>query len=443
MRESAAAVVANRLAATVSARVFLLSRGLIFLSAATAFALFGADPANSDRYGDSPFAAPFGGLGEALLSVWSRWDSVWYLGIANAGYDFNPDSPAFFPLYPMLSRGLADLGGLASPAPGGILVAGLAVSLVAFAAALYVFYRLVELEVDAPTAALAVALLGFFPMAVFYGAIYSESLFLLASVAAVWFARTERWAAAGLCGAAAAATRSVGIVIALPILLIYLLGPRGRGAQARPYLGLPWRREGSRRAYPLRRDALWILLVPLGTIAYLVYLWIATGDPWRFGDAQALWGREFGHLGPVPLGPIAGLATGIWEGLIGAGQILIGTGGSTVWSPDDAQSLRGAGVNLEALLFLVLAIAATIGVLRRLPLAYGAYAVALLLFPLSFPREGLPLFSMPRFVAVVFPIFIWLAIWLREREWERPALALSAALLALYSAQWATWQWVS
>jgi hypothetical protein len=114
-----------------------------------------------------------------------------------------------------------------------------------------------------------------------------------------------------------------------------------------------------------------------------------------------------------------------------------------VWSPDGAQSLRGAGLNVEGLLFLAFGVVATVGVLSRLPLAYGAYAVVMLAFPLTFPREGVPLFSMPRFVAVIFPLFIWLAIWIRKRRWERPAMAISAVALALYSAQWATWQWVS
>ena len=54
----------------------------------------------------------FGGFGDLLLSPLARWDSVWYLSIANLGYG-GDDSPrtAFFPLYPLLSRGVGELGG--------------------------------------------------------------------------------------------------------------------------------------------------------------------------------------------------------------------------------------------------------------------------------------------------------------------------------------------
>src|SRR5919109_1068584 len=91
-------------AARVSVGVLLLSRVWVFLFAVVAFALFGADQSNSARYGSSPFAEPFGGSSDGVVSIWARWDSLWYLGIANSGYDFNADSVAFFPLYPLLSR---------------------------------------------------------------------------------------------------------------------------------------------------------------------------------------------------------------------------------------------------------------------------------------------------------------------------------------------------
>jgi hypothetical protein len=286
-------------------------------------------------------------------------------------------------------------------------------------------------------------------MALFYGAIYSESLFLFCSVGAVWFARTERWALAGLLGGAAAATRSAGLLLALPLLLIYLFGPRGSGEGARPYLGPPWRRRGQGPAtYRLEPDALWILAVPASLGVYCAYLWIAQGDPGALTEAQGFWSREFGSLGPVPAGPLAGL----WDGTVAAGRGVVdlarGDDGGALWVPDGGGSLAAAGVNIEAFLFLVFAAVCTAGALRRLPLAYGAYALCALALPLTYPRSGdpgydVPLFSLPRFVAVIFPLFMWLAISVRERGWERQALAVSALGLGLYSAQWGTWQWVS
>jgi hypothetical protein len=436
--------------ARATAVVFVASRAWVLLFVAAAYARFGVDRANAHRYDAPAVASPFGGAGRALIDVWARWDSTWYLGIAHSGYGHRGGgSAAFFPFYPALSRGLAEVGGLLSPGSRTIYLSALLASLALFAVALYVLHRLCELEIGRDAATLTCALLAFFPMALFYGSIYSESAFLACSVAAVWFARIDRWALAGLLGAGAAATRSAGVLVAVPLALIYLLGPRGRGERARPYLGAPWRRlRGGRATYPLRAEALWILLVPAGVAAFSAYLWITRGDPGGFGDAQAFWSREFGHLGPIPAGPLAGLWDGAAAAARGVGDLLGGTDGGGVWVPDGGGSLAAAGINVEAFAFLLFAVVGIAGALRRLPLAYGAYAACLLALPLAYPRTAdpgydVPLFSLPRFVAVVFPLFMWLAVAVRERGWERQAIAVSALGLALYSAQWGTWQWVS
>src|SRR4029077_2699644 len=73
---------------------------------------------------------------------------------------------------------------------------------------------------------LAVLLTAFAPMAFFLSAVYSESLFLALSVGLFWSARKGRWAIAGALGALAGATRSVGVVLILPAVVLYLYGPR-------------------------------------------------------------------------------------------------------------------------------------------------------------------------------------------------------------------------
>ena len=80
---------------------------------------------------------------------------------------------------------------------------------------------------------------------------------------------------------------------------------------------------------------------------------------------------------------------------------------------------------------------------RRLPAAYGAYVTAALVLPLSFPVEGEPLMSLGRFVSVLFPVFMWLAVVCEERRSTDRAVAVSAALLGLLTTWFATWQWVA
>jgi hypothetical protein len=79
-----------------------------------------------------------------------------------------------------------------------------------------------------------------------------------------------------------------------------------------------------------------------------------------------------------------------------------------------------------------------------MPLAYGAYVIVALALPLSYPVSSEPLMSLPRFLVVLFPLSIWFAAWLAAHpRAQRPALACSGLLMALFVAQFATWHWVA
>ena len=162
------------------------------------------------------------------LAPLARWDAVWYLRIAESGYGGAEARAAFFPLYPSLVRALGALGG---GSPGARLIAAYLISLAAFLAALALLHRLCALELGRDYAGPTLLLLAVFPASLYFGAPYSESVFLLTSVAAFYAARTERWAWAGAAAGAAAATRSAGILLVLPLALLWWeQGPGGRRA---------------------------------------------------------------------------------------------------------------------------------------------------------------------------------------------------------------------
>ena len=102
-----------------------------------------------------------------------------------------------------------------------------------------------------------------------------------------------------------------------------------------------------------------------------------------------------------------------------------------------------AAINLLLFAFLVFAAVAVVGAFRRLPRAYGAYALAALALPLSYPVDPQPLMSLPRFLAVLFPLFIWLAVVSEERGWTMQVASASAVGLGLFTAQFAAWEWIS
>jgi hypothetical protein len=85
-----------------------------------------------------------------------------------------------------------------------------------------------------------------------------------------------------------------------------------------------------------------------------------------------------------------------------------------------------------------------VGTVRRLAPAYGAYVLAALALPLSYPVGPQPLMSLPRFLCVLFPLAIWLALWMTGSALrERLVAAAFTAGLVVYTAIFATWHWVA
>ncbi len=370
-----------------------------------------------------PFGAhPPGEILDAIVSSLAKWDAVWQLRIANDGYGW-PGGPAggeaaFFPLYPLIVW----LASGAGASPVALLVGAYAVSLAAFLAALRLLHRLVALELRPELGAPTLMLLALFPASLFFGAPYTESLFLLISIGAFYAARTGRWAAAGLLAAAASAARPVGVCLVLPLAVLYLYGPRTD--RSTPDDGprhalLPRHRPGL--------DFLWLGLAPLGLLAFSGYLALHHGDALAFLHEQ----QSRTHKFTFPF-------SGIWEGTVAAFDslsfLLLG-------APESAAAL--APRNLMLFAFLVFGLVATVGVFRRLPAAYGVYVVALLFQPLSLPIDDKPLDSLGRYLAVIFPLFMWLALVCEERRRTRPALVASSAGLALLSGMFAGWMWVA
>jgi Mannosyltransferase (PIG-V) len=390
----------------VSSRLAVL---LVAVFAALSFgpASGGLARENADKFDEPELTHALAG---PLLAPLARWDSVWYLRIADSGYGDSAHRAAFFPLYPLLVRGVGTLFG---GSHGALLVAAYLVSLAAFLAALVLLYRLTELELGRRLARPTLLLLAVFPAALYFGAPYSESLFLLLAVGAFYAARTDHWARAGACVGLASATRSAGLLLLLPLALIW------------------W---SSRPRRP--RDAAWLALAPVGIAAYAAWLGLVEGDALRFLDVQEAWSREL----TIPL-------AGAWDGFVaavdGVRQLASGSRSPVYFEAAAGDPFRIAAINVMLFATLVFALIAAAGVLRRLPRPYGVWVGASLVLPLSFPVTPQPLMSLPRFVSVLFPVFMWLALVCEERRVTDFVAAASAIGLGLFTAQYASWHWIS
>ena len=311
-----------------------------------------------------------------------RWDAGWYLDIAVHGYRWSPaaegqQNVAFFPAFPtLMSLGAALVN--AGNEPEGLgarlsyeryyvwhLAAGLVVALAAFLWALAYLYRLAREDLDDRSATSAIVLLCAFPFAVFYGAPYSESLFLLATVAAFFHVRRGEWAVTCAWGALAGLTRPNGFVLCVPLALL-ALGGRARSPRA------------------------WLAVAaPLGGLAaFSLYLLAYTGNPLAWLDAHAAWGRSAADLDMLLAFPLE----------FRSGETLYNrtVGDPLLW-------LDGGAA--------ILALALVVPVTRRLGWAYGSWVVANL--ALAIGSGGL--LSVGRVVSTLFPLFVYLGVRLTPR----------------------------
>jgi hypothetical protein len=170
----------------------------------------------------------------------------------------------------------------------------------------------------------------------------------------------------------------------------------------------------------------------------MAHLALAGGDALAPFHAEAVWNRHFA-------GPYGGIWDGAKAAYEGLRQLLFFQP-HRVYFPAAAGSANiGAGHNLLLFAFLLAAIPAMIGVLRLLSFAYGAYVLAALALPLSYPVASQPLMSLSRFLLVLFPLNMWLAVRMAERPkaLTRAVLIASGLAMMFFAGEFSTWHWVA
>jgi hypothetical protein len=326
------------------------------------------------------------------LASWRRWDTIHFLRIAEHGYTtVHQEDTAFFPLFPMLVRGVGEVTG------PNLLIAGLVVSNVACFFALAVLHRLAAHELDSAAADRAVYYLVAFPTAYFLAASYSHSLLLLCVLGCLYAMRRGHWWLAGAVGALASATRSTGLLLMIPFAYEYLRQHR-------------W--------YRVRPDALAIALVPVGTVAYCWFTWWRFGDFLAFSTAQEYWRRTLDWPGHT-----------LWLGIRAMARLPVLV---------DYELILDVSLTVMVLALLVLCVVGPWR-LRGDQVYLLLYGVPAALLPLFFPRaDNNPMLSMSRLLLDVVPVFLVLARMGANRWFDRvlpyPLIALQCGLLVLFLA---------
>ncbi|GFH35869.1 mannosyltransferase family protein [Streptomyces pacificus] len=250
---------------------------------------------------------------DALHRLNGRWDSVWYVRIAEYGYGYEvmlPDGSvhsdlAFFPLLPALERAVSEM------LPVGAATAGLAIGWLAALAAAWGIHAVGAHVAGQRTGVLLAVLWGVCPTAFVQSMAYTETLFTALAAWSLYAVLNDRWIAAGTLCALAGLTRpsAVALVAALGVtVLVRLL-----------------RRDLTRRTAV--GAVVGAVVAPLGWLGYAAFVAVRRGSPTAYFEVQAAWGNEIdggvalarfvvGHLtGPDPLagvGLIAALGLLLW-----------------------------------------------------------------------------------------------------------------------------------
>ena len=288
------------------------------------------------------------------LDIWGVFDSGWYLSIAVHDYQAELSSAAatvgqanyaFFPLYPLLIRGLASI-------VGDHYLAGIVLSNICLLLACISLYKLVRLDSDHSTALASIRYLLIFPVSFILSGVFTESLFLLLAIMCFYYAKRSHWLLVGISVFLLALTRSVGILAFIPLLYEYV-------------------RQKDFKVRRLRPDMLFLMLIPLGLFVFAVHNYLLTGDYLATVHIQETgWGHQMTN-------PLLFLS----------------------------DNLRGDNILLRfEACFVVTLLVLLNAFYRKIGFSYWLLAMGALIFPLATASP-----SMPRYSLVVFPIYILLA----------------------------------
>ena len=336
------------------------------------------------------------GVSDYVSMGWVGWDSGWYKQIAEQGYTYTPgqQSPvAFFPLYPLAIRAVMALG-------ASVYGAGIFITLLCGPLAVVLFTLWARTRVDERTALQAGMLLALYPFSFYlYGVMYSDALFVLLVVSAFLLLEKGHLVPAVLLGAIATAARPVAPALVLGLLVRRLEWKRERGERWNVWDFLP-------------------VLSGLGFGLYLLYLRQQFGEPFAFVETQGSpgWDQAPGWRTWLKL---------YWFEVVffsdNSAEVII-------------RYLVQAGLTLVAL-GMVWPTA------RRLGWGYAVFTLAILGLPALGTKDFM---GMARYLISAFPLFLTLALLLRERPRLRQGLlAVSAVGLVILSAAFGLERYIS
>lgn len=326
-----------------------------------------------------------------------NFDGEHYLAIAQNGYQ--PLEYFFFPLFPYLIKFITFSKDLVSLATTGILISNLS-----FLLSLIGIYKLLKLDYKENLVKLTIILLLIFPTSFYFGAYYTESIFLTTVIWSFYFLRKKNYFLSSTFAAFASAARVIGSILFLALFVEYL----------QYFLKLTRHEKIFYLTY--------ILFSPLGLIIYIYYLLKQTGDPLIFLHQVSIFGAQRSST-------LILLPQVIYRYLF---KIIPSV--SYSFFPNVFTTYLEFTIGI---IFLILVIYS----FWKMRLSYAVYA----LFAYLIPTLAGSFSSMPRYALVIFPSFVLIAIFLEKIPKVYKYIIFSVMLILLVIAESLFWRgyWLS
>ena len=321
---------------------------------------------------------------------WANFDGDHYLAIAMHGYDASV--ARFLPFYPLLIKFFSPSFSKI-PNPEYVFVIGLLISNFAFLIACLIMYKLLRIDYREKISFLSVFFLILFPSSFFFVSIYSESVFLLLTVLTLYFARKKKWLFAVIVASFLPVTRPIGIAI-LPALCV------------------EWVLQQKEKNRPSLRTLISFVTIPIGLIGYAIFNFFKWGNLFYFAQAHAE------------------LSNGRSTGIVLIPQTLFRYWKMITTVPFNQHIWQVA--LLELVVFIFAAVLLYIGYIKKVRASYLIFALISFLIPTSSGTFT----GLPRYVLVLFPIFLALALIKNARVkimYVVVSIILSVILLMLFA----------
>ena len=346
--------------------------------------------------------------GNNWIDGWVRWDSMWYEAIVDNQPRFLPSGHStanFFPLYSFVSWIVALPIRLFLDHERAFYIGGLIVSSVSFLLALKAVHRVASQLAGADVAVRAVWLIAVFPFSFFLTAVYADAFYFCLAAWSLAFAYAGRWPLACALASLAAMTRIPGLALYPAIVLEYL-------------------RQHDFDLRSVRKQWPSLIILAAGPVL------IAGYHEWRYGDPLAfLYARQQGWNRASGFAALQRDFNYFFQGSVfGCSNI-----GECLREFEFTRNVLGYWY----VALIPLSIVSVLYASRTLGVGLSVWALTSIGMGLVNGLDG-----TGRFTAVLFPVFIGLAMMLRSRTAFLAVGAVWVPFLLLFFAQFARWRQV-